>query len=122
MGSPLRPKGGLTALSVADKASVMPALEDRWTQNAFYCQQRLSEALERNDHNAGKAWAWAGGVSTDKVIKLKEGPTAPIVHLHAHRHELGPLFDRLAAMRPVARAQIIEHKGIATNTSTSVEY
>ena len=113
MGTP-RPRS-LTKPTLAQLAQILPELEKGWSHNAYLCQQRLEEAAQRNDHNAAKGWAWAGGVATDKIIAIKDGPAPPVVHLHAHRYELGPIFDRLASLRPVAHAQIIAHKPSASD-------
>ena len=88
---------------------VLPELERSWSENALLTQQRIQQALERNDHNAAKAFAITGGVCTDKILAIKNGPAAPAIHLHAHRYELGGLMDRLAvAAKALPSARIVD--------------
>jgi len=103
------PKGATAALrqvTAEEKANILGTLEDKWTQRAVEIQQRLGEAVERGDHNEAQRWTWCAGVATDKIRDLKGRPPETIVHLHAHRHDLGPLFDRLASVRGVAHPQL----------------
>ena len=88
--------------TVAQIEAVTDVLEHRWSSNALMVQDRLTHAIERDDHNAAAKWALAGGISTDKVLVLKGRPTDIVGHVHAVRHEIGPLMDRLArVLRPV---------------------
>lgn len=84
--------------------TVTDVLEYRWASNAIMVQDRYTQAIERDDHNAASKWALAGAISTDKILVLKGRPTEITGHLHAHRHDIGPLMNKLAsALRPVAR-------------------
>ena len=96
----------------ADTAVVLEGLESRWSMNALDIQQRLSQAIDDGDAANAQRWAVAGGISTEKVLLLKGRPTEIVASLHAHRHELGPLFDRFAALRPVSRTHRAEAKVI----------
>ena len=85
-------------------ATVTDGLEYKWSHNSLAIQDRLTQAVELGNAGDAQKWAIAGGISTEKVLLLKGRPTEITGHLHAHRHELGPLMDRLAiALRPVAR-------------------
>ena len=111
----------------ADTAVVLDGLESRWSMNALDIQQRLSQAIDEGDAANAQRWAVAGGISTEKVLLLKGRPTEIVASLHAHRHEIGPLFDRLAQMArgqsagvPVVHSHLVGPKGLDAG-STHVE-
>ena len=94
----------LPAPTTAQIANVTDVLEHRWSSNAIMVQDRYTQAIERDDHNAASKWALAGAISTDKILVLKGRPTDIVGHVHAHRHDLSQVMDKLAsALRPVAR-------------------
>ena len=80
----------------AQVQQVLPELEQRWSINALSVQQRLHEAVERDDAASAQKWAIAGGISTEKVLLMKGRPTEIVANLHAHRHELGDIAAKLA--------------------------
>ena len=102
----LKPPSGpaparLPAPTTAQIGAVTDVLEHRWSSNALLIQDRLTQAIERDDHNAASKWALGGAISTDKILVLQGRPTAIVGHLHAHRHELSQVMDKLAiALRP----------------------
>ena len=87
----------LAYVSPEARQNVLGALEDKWSTNALGIQQRLDEAIARDDASASQKWAIAAGISTEKVLLMKGRPTEIIANLHAHRHELSPLMDKLAS-------------------------
>ena len=87
---PLQPVSGETV------ANILPVLEERWSKAAIQCHQRALEAAETGNYNAANRWIWCAGVATDKVNALKGRPAEIIGHVHAHRHELMPLMDKLS--------------------------
>ena len=87
--------------TTAQIANVTDVLEHRWSSNAIMVQDRYTQAIERDDHNAASKWALAGAISTDKILVLKGRPTDIVGHVHAHRHDLGDVMEKLAsALRP----------------------
>ena len=92
----------LTPPTVAQIESVTDVLEHRWSSNALMVQDRYTQSIERDDHNAAAKWALAGAISTDKILVLKGRPTEIVGHVHAHRHDIGSLMDRLARVVRVA--------------------
>ena len=80
----------------AQIGAVTDVLEHRWSHNALAIQDRLTEAVDLGLASDAQKWAIAGGISTEKVLLLKGRPTEITGHIHAHRHELGPLMDKLA--------------------------
>lgn len=88
---------------------VLPALDERWSRNALGVQQRFSEAIERDDASAAQKWAIAAGISTEKVLLMRGRPTEIVANLHAHRHELGDVMDKLATAARVL--SVHERKG-----------
>ena len=94
-------KGELKPPTVSEIAAVTDVLEHKWSSNALLVQERYTQAIERDDHNAASKWALASAISTDKVLVLKGRPTEIVGHVHQHRHELGKVMDKLAnALRP----------------------
>jgi len=100
----------------AQIATVTDGLEYKWSHNALAIQDRLTQAVELGDAAQAQRWAIAAGISTDKVLVLKGRPTEIIANLHAHRHDMAPLMDKLSAAikftsargfapEPVAHAQ-----------------
>ena len=77
--------------------NVLPELEREWSARALELQQRAQEAADRGDHFAAQRWTWCAGVATDKTLLLKGRPTEITGHLHAHRHDLGDVMDKLAS-------------------------
>ena len=56
----------------------------------------------------------AGGVSTEKALLAAGQPTEIVANLHAHRHDLGPIADKLnSAARVLALRQKNGHPGAA---------
>ena len=110
----LKPPSGLAsaarlpAPTTAQIGAVTDVLEHRWSSNALLIQDRLTQAIERDDHNAASKWALGGAISTDKILVLQGRPTAIVGHLHAHRHELSQVMDKLAiALRPQQSVSIM---------------
>jgi len=93
----LKQPGKLPAPTAAQIANVTDVLEHRWASNALMVQDRYTQSIERDDHNAASKWALAGAISTDKILVLKGRPTEIIANLHAHRHDMAPLMDKLAS-------------------------
>ena len=90
-------------------ATVTDGLEYKWSHNALAIQDRLTQAVELGHASDAQKWAIAGGISTEKVLLLKGRPTEITGHMHAHRHEIGPLMDRLvSALRPVSDGRVID--------------
>ena len=86
----------------AQITAVTDVLEHRWSENTLSAQTRLTQAIEANDHNAASKWALTSAIGTDKVLLLKGRPTEITGHIHAHRHDLSLVMDKLAhALRPV---------------------
>ena len=94
---PAEPTQRLPAPTPAQIASVTDVLEHRWSSNALMMQDRLTQAIERDDHNAASKWSLGGAIATDKILVLQGRPTAYVGHVHAHRHELGPVFEKIAS-------------------------
>ena len=93
--------GKLVPPTPAQITAVTDVLEHQWASNALMVQTRYTQAIERDDHNAASKWALAGAISTDKILVLKGRPTDIIGHVHAHRHDLSTVMDKLAtALRP----------------------
>ncbi len=85
----------------AQIATVTDGLEYKWSSNALAIQDRLTQAVECGHAADAQKWAIAGGISTEKVLLLKGRPTELIAHVHAHRHELGSVIEKMArALRP----------------------
>src|SRR3990167_10508961 len=98
----------LPAPTPAQITAVTDILEHRWSSNALMVQDRYTQAIERDDHNAASKWALAGAISTDKILVLKGRPTDIIGHVHAHRHDLSAVMDKLAtALRPARDIPVI---------------
>ena len=96
----------------AQIATVTDGLEYKWSHNALAIQDRLTQAVELGQAADAQKWAIAGGISTEKVLLLKGRPTEITGHVHAHRHDIGPLMDRLAhALRPVIDVHPTSAKG-----------
>ncbi len=73
-------------------------------------QDRYTQAIERDDHNAASKWALAGAISTDKILVLKGRPTEIVGHMHAHRHDLGAVMDKLSrALWPALAEEPVIH-------------
>ncbi len=97
------PLAGLKPPTPAQIDTVTDGLEYKWSHNALAIQDRLTQAVELGHAADAQKWAIAGGISTEKVLLLKGRPTEITGHLHAHRHELGPLLSRLDSLvRPGA--------------------
>lgn len=85
----------------AQIATVTDGLEYKWSHNALAIQDRLTQAVEYGDASAAQKWAIAGGISTEKVLLMKGRPTELVGHIHAHRHDLGDVMEKLSrALRP----------------------
>ena len=87
--------------------TVLDGLEHKWSSNALGVQQRFTEAIARDDASSAQRWAVAGGISTEKVLLMKGRPTEIVANLHAHRIDLAPLMDKLAASARI----LDQHKG-----------
>ena len=90
------PETRLKPPTPAQIGAVTDVLEHRWSYNALAIQDRLTEAVDLGLASDAQKWAIAGGISTEKVLLLKGRPTEITGHIHAHRHELAPLMDKLA--------------------------
>ena len=97
----------LVAATRAQVANVLPELEQHWSANALGVQQRLTQAVERDDAASAQKWAIAGGISTEKVLLMKCRPTEIIANLHAHRHELGDIAAKLAIAASVQARHVL---------------
>ena len=104
----LEPSPSLTPPTPAQITHVLDGLEHKWSENALSIQDRLTQAVHSNDAASAQKWAIAGGISTEKVLLMKGRPTEILGHLHAHRHELGPMVGKLAQALGVGTAQIVE--------------
>ena len=96
----------------AQITAVTDGLEYKWSHNALAIQDRLTQAIELGNASDAQRWAVAGGISTEKVLLLKGRPMEITGHLHAHRHDLGAVMDKLAlAARtlPVASGTPVSH-------------
>jgi hypothetical protein len=103
----------LPAPTPAQIAAVTDVLEHQWSSNALLMQERLTQAIERDDHNAASKWAVATAISTDKILVLKGRPTDIVGHVHAHRHELAEVMDKMStALRQVRSASSSAGSGI----------
>ena len=100
----MEPAQRLPAPTPAQIASVTDVLEHRWSSNALMMQDRLTQAIERDDHNAVAKWSLGGAIATDKILVLQGRPTAYVGHVHAHRHELGPIMEKIASALRGARS------------------
>ncbi len=89
---------------------VLSGLEDKWSRNALGVQQRFGEAIARDDAQAAQKWAIAAGISTEKVLLMKGRPTEIVANLHAHRHELGDVMDKLAIAARVGGVLLVARK------------
>jgi hypothetical protein len=98
---------------------VLPELEQRWSVNALGVQTRLHEAIERDDAPAAQKWAIAGGISTEKVLLMKGRPTEIVANLHAHRHDMSDVMDKLAGAARVLSTH--QRKGYVNASSTRTE-
>lgn len=116
---PTKPLAALPAtLSVPTPAqitAVTDVLEHRWSSNAIMVQDRLTQAIDRDDAASAQKWAIAGGISTEKVLLLKGRPTEIMGHFHAHRHELGPLVGKLARALDMPMGRVVEARVIASS-------
>jgi hypothetical protein len=99
-------------------AGVLGGLEHRWSVNALGVQQRFAEAIDRDDAASAQKWAIAAGISTEKVLLMKGRPTEIVANLHAHRHELGAVMDKLASAARVV--SVHQRKGYASVAPSQV--
>jgi len=85
-------------LYVAPEAlsNVLGELEHKWSHNALTAQERLTQAIDRDDALNAERWAKTAGISTEKTLLMKGRPTEIVANLHAHRHEIGDVMDKLA--------------------------
>jgi hypothetical protein len=99
-------------------AGVLGGLEHRWSVNALGVQQRFAEAIDRDDAASAQKWAIAAGISTEKVLLMKGRPTEIVANLHAHRHELSQVMDKLASAARVV--SVHQRKGYASVAPSQV--
>ncbi len=86
----------LPAPTAEKVANVIPELTDKWSRTTLMALHRLEEAIAGDDGLGAKYWATAAGIGTDKIMPLKGMPTQIVSNLHAHRHEIGDVMDKLA--------------------------
>jgi len=89
-------KASTVYISPAQQKAVLSGLEEKWAHNALAVQERLTQAIDRDDDRAVKNWSVAAGISTEKVLLMKGRPTEIVANVHAHRHELSDVMDKLA--------------------------
>lgn len=104
----------LAHVSPETLTGVLGHLDERWSRNALGVQQRFSEAVERDDASAAQKWAIAAGISTEKVLLMKGRPTEIVANLHAHRHEISDVMDKLAVAARVL--SVHQRKGYVNST------
>lgn len=105
----------LADLKVLDREGLLAG----WQQQAFAAldemelRQREGTLTPRDK----KDLSIAGGIATEKALLAAEQPTEIVANLHAHRHEVGPLLERLArvmnvspVLRPVIDARLLPVK------------
>jgi len=100
------------------------SLHERWQTNAMRLQDRLRDATQAGEHNAARCWAIAGGIATEKSLLLAGQPTQLVAHLHAHRHDLAGIIDKLALVgRRVSGTTLASSTSIdcATNETRGVD-
>lgn len=86
----------LPAPTAEKVANVIPELTDKWSRTTLMALERLEQAIADGDGLGSKYWATAAGIGTDKIMPLKGMPTQIVSNLHAHRHEIGDVMDKLA--------------------------
>ena len=112
-------------LTVIDREGLVAA----WQQQAFAAldEMELRQREGTLTPRDGKDLAIKGGICTEKALLAAGQPTEVIGHVHAHRHELGALMDRLVtALGPVSRLDsrlaksvILTHSASANDASPS---
>lgn len=102
-------KASTVYISPAQTKAVLSGLDEKWSRNALAIQERLQQAIDRNDHNASRQWAIAGGVATEKTLLVKGYPTEIVANLHAHRHDLSDVMEKMAKAARVV--SVHERKG-----------
>ena len=65
------------------------------TLNAWRESIESGQGLTAQDR---KNLALAAAISVDKVAMIQGWPTQVVAHLHEHRHEVGDIADKLAAV------------------------
>lgn len=90
----------LAGLEVIDRDGLTAA----WQQRAFAAldEMELRQREGTLTPRDSKDLAIAGGICTEKALLAAGQPTEIVANLHAHRHELGPLMDRLAQVMRVS--------------------
>ena len=87
-------------LTVIDREGLVTA----WQQQAFAAldEMELRQREGTLTPRDAKALAIKGGICTEKALLAAGQPTEVIGHVHAHRHEMSGLMDRLvSALGPV---------------------
>jgi hypothetical protein len=104
----------LAGMSPAQRGNIIDELDQRWCAHALNNLQRAEEATAAGKSFDARNFTWAAGVSTDKVFAIREIPTDTVRHLHAHRVDLAPMLDKLAAASRVldvhARKGYLSHE------------
>ena len=89
-------------LTIVDREELV----SMWQQSALGALDEI-ELRRREGTLTPQDWknlSVAGAVSTEKTFLAAGQPTEIVANLHAHRHDLGPLMDRLqATLRGAAR-------------------
>jgi hypothetical protein len=91
------PMKALAGITPAQRGNIIDELDQRWCAHALNNLQRAEEATAAGKSFDARNFTWAAGVSTDKVFAIREIPTDTVRHLHAHRVDMGPMLDKLAA-------------------------
>ena len=81
-------------LTIIDRDGLVAA----WQQQAFAAldEMELRQREGTLTPRDAKDLAIKGGICTEKALLAAGQPTEVIGHVHAYRHELGPLIQRLA--------------------------
>jgi hypothetical protein len=87
----------LTRAAVASP-DVKRELLNLWATNAKSLQQCMVESIGERNNQATKNWAIAAGIATEKTLLLDGQPTQLVAHMHAHRHDLGQIIDKLTSV------------------------
>ncbi len=94
-------------LAVIDRDGLVAA----WQQQAFAAldEMELRQREGTLTPRDAKDLAIKGGICTEKALLAAGQPTEVIGHVHAYRHELGPLIQRLANALGAPGPQALGH-------------
>lgn len=83
-------------VSPAQVKAVLPELDEKWSRNALAIQERLTQAIDRDDAAAAQKWSISAGIASEKTLLMKGRPTEIVANLHAHRHDLSDVMEKMA--------------------------